>query len=1298
MSFYTALTGLNGAQSDISATSNNIANVNTTGFKRSRAEFGDIFATSPLQNASSSIGSGTILKSVKQQFTQGNITSSLNVLDMAISGQGFFSLKPSLTSGQTVYTRNGSFNVNNDRYVTDSSGQYLLTFPVNSDGSVTAKDLVSAVPLQLPVTSGTPKATTSIELGVNVSATSDVITDNAQFSTGYVFNQNDPTTYNNSTSITIFDDLGNPTIATIYFIRTQAASAADPTNKYETRLVINDTVIDPDLVKAVNDTKQPIFIDRFGQQTTKVPDDNYFLEGKGSALYKLDDLKTLIDSTPAKITGESSGFDFGEEGDKTVTIVTDPMKFNSTRESGDTTSNIYWGTNFMTINVDNSDQPVNIDIRPGSYNAAQLSAEIQRSVNAAYGDDKKIQIVQNVDDTLTIDLLKLNADGTSTGLTTPVSVDLLGDSYVSTLEGITLTGASPDFTREQFLAHSQARLNAALNEYAVTPATDAVDKATALGVGSSLFYRASGKAISTILDQSQAFTFNHRTADDGSGATSNTAANLTANGSLSTGRHLTYSYYGKSPELHVYDSVDAVGDNASATSVSYDQSENTVRFYTGTSNHGLTANSKIRFVGKFYANTTDNANSDYVNGREFTVTTTGTETSGGNTYYYVEASTAGMSFPDSDFTLSVADANNSANIYADESTAVEAYFEGAQNVYKGAEVDFSNKKIVIREIGTTTKHDYTNASMVTKTTAEGAAKNIIDDLVEVFTLTDDETSGGTTLDTYELTGLGENTNAASRDEYLNGDGSTTDKTIPATHWVDEKDPPIEVTYDVLNQRLQFEVDRNLIGTGTNSNFNSFKIYGASTATTTNNLGIPTADDTTETLIRGGEKFSASTFVADGAEIQLNDKRFGVKVSYNSELKAFEFSSGTTGETIAANGAIGVETAQTASDIAVGRYLLSTTDGSITDATDFFSGDNNLLGVGVTKTNAIKTEAKGLAAKAAQAVGASATEDLTQVFRLSNQGNENIFNVSVNGVAGVIEVPQGFYVGTTLAEALQERINQIEDSAGTVGGGITVKYNSATNNFTFTNGTTGRDSTIKVRGASKFGLDNVDLGVGSVPQIYNLTQATNSEGLALYVDANGNKVTTPPANLVDGYYPLYIDEGELTFDKSGRIVSPKQGVHYEKQEAGFSIDLDIDFTKSTQLAQPFFVSTVNQDGFTSGRLDGLEVDASGTVRANYTNGQNNPLGKIVLANFNNQNGLKQIGNATYVETAVSGTATVGEAGAEGFGTVLSGSLERSNVDITEELVNLITAQRNFQANAKSIETTAATTQAIVNIRM
>jgi flagellar hook protein FlgE len=343
MSFYTALTGLNGSQADISATSNNIANVGTTGFKRSRAEFGDIFATSPLQNASSSIGSGTILKGIKQQFTQGNISSSLNALDLAISGQGFFSLKPSLTSAQKVYTRNGSLNVNNDRYVVDSAGQFLLVYPVNDDGSVTAKDLDSALPLQLPVTSGDPQATSNIELGVNVPAAADVVPDRPEFADGYTFDPSNPNTFTNSTSITIFDDLGNPTIATMYFIKTQSASANDPTNKYDTRLVINDTVIDPDLVSSVDDAGNQIFIDRFGMQTTQVPDDNYFLEGKGSALYKKDDLQTLVNSEPAKLTGEQTEFDFGEEGDRLVEIVTDPIQFSATRESGNADSRVYWG-------------------------------------------------------------------------------------------------------------------------------------------------------------------------------------------------------------------------------------------------------------------------------------------------------------------------------------------------------------------------------------------------------------------------------------------------------------------------------------------------------------------------------------------------------------------------------------------------------------------------------------------------------------------------------------------------------------------------------------------------------------------------------------------------------------------------------------------------------------------------------------------------------------------------------------------------------------------------------------------
>ena len=439
MSFYTALTGLNGSQADIAATSNNIANVGTTGFKRSRAEFGDIFATSPLQNSSSSIGSGSILKGVKQQFTQGNIAASLNALDLAISGQGFFALKPSLTSSQVVYTRNGSFNVDNNRNVVDSTGQFLLTYPVNEDGSVTSKTINDAVPLQLPVTSGEPKATSNIDLSINLPADAPVITDNPKFADGYQFSTSDPDSFTNSTSLTIFDDLGNPTIATVYFIKTQASTADDPTNKYDTRLVIDETVINPDLVASVNDNNEQIYIDRFGNETTvaNIPDDNYFSEGKGSALYRKDDLNQKIPSQPAKLTGSQTSFDFGEEGNKLIEITNDPMKFNSTREAGNADSSVFWGKDFLLVNVDDGDVPVSIDLRPGSYNATQLASEVERAINNAYGDDNKLQVRSNVDDTLTVDFYTLNTgDGTLSGLATPVSIDLLASSYVTEQVGI----------------------------------------------------------------------------------------------------------------------------------------------------------------------------------------------------------------------------------------------------------------------------------------------------------------------------------------------------------------------------------------------------------------------------------------------------------------------------------------------------------------------------------------------------------------------------------------------------------------------------------------------------------------------------------------------------------------------------------------------------------------------------------------------------------------------------------------------------------------------------------------------
>lgn len=1259
MSFYTALTGLNGAQSDISATSNNIANVGTTGFKRSRAEFGDIFATSPLQNSSSSIGSGAILKGIKQQFTQGNIASSLNALDLAISGQGFFALKPSLTSSQTVYTRNGSFNVDNDRYVVDSSGQYLLTYPVNTDGSVTAKDLDSAVPLKLPVTSGDPNATSNIQLGVNVPADAPVVTSLPKFANGYVFDPSDAESYTNSTSITIFDDLGNPTIATIYFIKTQNASASDPTNKYDTRLVISDTVIDPNLVAAVNDNGKQIFVDRFGNQTTEVPDDNYFLEGKGSPLYKLDDLRTKVNSQPASIQGEQAGFDFGEEGDKLVEIVTDPLMYQATEEGGNKSSGIFWGKDFLLVNVDDSDAPVSINLRPGKYNATQLAAEVERAINEAYGDDKKFQIVQNVDDELTIDLFKLGSDGSPVSLGDKrITVDLLKETAVSQLSGIAIDGASPDFTKDEFLTHVQQRINATLNDY-IDPTLPSPrnNGATILGLEGRLFTRVLGEKINTLPKDPAIIEIVHTTLESVANVPTLTPST----------KFLAYSSFGNRPSLASFDNkVQLAADSGSF--LTYDPTQNKIALSVPKSFAAESASIQLQFSDPSVPG------ASALNGRSLRLIDLKGVTTGNHTRLEIDASGLGLS--ETSFA-----AGGSANIQLlfNPSSDVEAFFEGSQNGTEGVSTTFNSSKIVLREIGTdanrsTGDSSYKNAFVIQK------ASNI---------------SALTAVSDLGLNKL----------VYENAGSSSNIESMNKLNWVDETNPAVKVSYDGVNQRLQFTVDRTVLGTGTGSNFNSFTVYGAADAQDTNNLGIPDSGNSKQVLIRGGEVLSAESFVADGEEIQLNDKRHGISVAYKSDTKSFVVSSGTTGENIAENGAIGVSNVQKASNIQIGRRALNSLGlpdkGEIINLNNrvIGGGENSVMGFGVTKADYLFSAGRGLAAQSAVATGRAAQGDLTNVFRLTGNGGENVFNISVNGISGVIEIPAGNYVGTTLASALEERINQISDPLTGEGvGGVTVRYSATTNSFTFKTGTTGDASTIKVKGTSRLGLDDVPLGVGAIPKIYNLVQAKNADGVALYVDPDGNVVTTPPENMVSGYYPLYIDEGELTFDKTGKLVSPKNMVSFEQQGDGFSISLAVDFSASTQYAQPFSVLSVEQDGFTSGRLDGLEIDSSGTIRANYTNGQNNPLGKIVVASFNNQNGLKQVGNATYVETAVSGSPQVGEAGSEGFGSIQSGSLERSNVDITEELVNLITAQRNFQAAAKAIETTTTLTQTIINIRM
>jgi flagellar hook protein FlgE len=238
MSFFTSLSGLKGAQSDLAVISNNVANVASIGFKKSRAEFGDLISASPLQSGNVA-GQGTRLKSISQQFTQGGFQTSDRALDLAISGQGFFVTK---TGSQMSFTRNGAFSIDESRYLVDSNGAYVQVLPVDSNGAVTATGISSAQNLQVPLTAGRPKATTTLGLSATFPSDSDIPASRSAYTATfpYKFDRYDPQSYNYSSATTVYDSAGNPQQATIYYTRTSAPTATDPTSTWEARLFVGD--------------------------------------------------------------------------------------------------------------------------------------------------------------------------------------------------------------------------------------------------------------------------------------------------------------------------------------------------------------------------------------------------------------------------------------------------------------------------------------------------------------------------------------------------------------------------------------------------------------------------------------------------------------------------------------------------------------------------------------------------------------------------------------------------------------------------------------------------------------------------------------------------------------------------------------------------------------------------------------------------------------------------------------------------------------------------------------------------
>jgi flagellar hook-basal body protein len=1142
MSFYTSLTGLNAAQAQLGITSNNVSNVGTVGFKKSRAEFGDIFATSPLENASSAIGQGVLLKKVNQQFSQGNIEFSTNSLDLAISGQGFFALKPSQTSNQTVYTRAGSFSVNNDRYVVDSSGQYLQTFPVNDDGSVIATGLGSAKSLQLPSTAGLPQPSSQIELGLNLPAGAAILPESATYTADnpYSFDRNDSDTFNKSTSITVYDSLGNPHIATVYYVKTSSATEINPTNKWDTKIFIGDKELDPSIIAAKNDKSETQYMNKFGQiSTNPAAIDPTFNAAAAHPLYFNDDQQTTVPSSPGATTGgymtrATVGHDFGSTDSNKVTIVNptkevDTFTFGQDLAAGGSVSfaggSATYAQDFITSHNATLDALVNkINAGETAFKAARVDSKV---VLTAYSS-------------AALPAMSVTGTASDDGLGNANSVVALTNTKAETAAAAGWpTEGSGSFSGTDFVSVS-------------------VDGSNAQSIDI-----ASGSYTGTELATLMTLQLNAKFSDEKSYKMPITTADRTIT-------------------LELQDNLGNDINKAMGPQI------NTVTFNNPVVLGG-TATFKMGAAGTEYSQVFDTNNRDTL-----------------------------------------------------DALAVKI---------NAGESDFKVKRVDDTLVVTST----TSSALGTITTPNGSVTGTP---VITSAFTGAETSDLTiVVDQYQ-----DNTTNFSRAELVANVQAKVDAvTYIGTDSVAVTGLPLTVGYDLTTRSLTF--------TPTDATYGSIK---ASSPSTVSAFGL---DSATATFSAVGDAFSGGQIVPTGAvDLDKKQQRQGLLVTYSKDAHKFSFSSGSTGE---------------ASTITVG----------VPSGTVSTGGTSHLLGIGATYATEVKdTLGTGLASTAGTVQGSKAGVDITGTFSVTS--NDNTISVTIDGVDGTVVVPPAAYTGHTFATAIQDRINLIQHADGRQVNDVDVKFDQTTQSFTVTSGTVGATSSVNINGHSNWGFDTTTQIRGTVPQVTVVTQATDAEGNLLYIDQAGKQTTAKP-DATPSWTPIYLDKGELTFDTYGKLISPKEGVAYSPFDPSNGSDLltlGVDYGKfSTQYSAPFSVLSLSQDGYPSGQLDGLDIDSGGVVRANYTNGTQVALGKLMMANFANPNGLKQVGNANFVSTTNSGAADLGEAGSDGFGDIQGGALERANVDLTEELVNLITAQRNFQANAKAIETSSSLTQTIINIR-
>jgi flagellar hook protein FlgE len=1169
----------------------------------------------------------------------------------------------------------------NDQYnVVNQAGQRLMAASVDSSGKANLNDMnVLTIPQK---TTGMAKQTSKVQLGLNFPADAPVIKK--------AFDRNDPTTYNKSTALTVYDAGGNSYLASVYYAKTQDASQASPNNKWQTYVYVGDKLVNASLQQATNAKGEEMYVNKYGELKAKsefkTPEEIAELNSsfaKKTIKFSLDELTDVRVSKPATVTaGLATDLGTGSNDGINFANYKDISKSDLLRLQGSSAINIAMPSeDIVGARVFEFGEAGKVTVTGSTASTGPTLNEVvtQLNNNAGFAAQYVAQAA-----TPEYSITGISDAGLATNPFNKFSINL-GGQLIEVIDLPSDITALKDYL--------EAKLNVAdgmliddAGELDGTPRLTVTFKDGALTVSDTkqrnitemnlaVGNAASGVSAGTGGPTGDAFL--KITAID-----PNVIVDSMIPDATKSIKGITVKVSGVALDsLKSYTSLPTEFPRANA---SFEILEGTsslkVEFGNMTPVEGTSLtdlvqklNKETTFSASYIASidTTDTPNKLVVTAKD-PMNVGDVFTDNITVYTKTDTTPYAALLNDQDDIGPVVISGGVPSIYGQEKKSID----DLKNLFK-VNVDGSTESVVVgldhlldsmaklpesvskKLSGTQIAQELTN--VIARQYGDEKPFNFlsvgpIDKPTFNLTLTTDKKVPLTTLPIY----LG-----AAGDMKIEDMVRNVQKQIDANQTYSGQ---VTVSYDTQKQQLVFAPKGN-----------------GKVAVSSDLTGMGLAEPLVQGVNDASVGLTLTPSVSTPTIRASNDQRYGMKVEYDAVKQSFVFKSGTTGDS----------SSLTITDIRPGSLATQSTKGL------GMTGDANNYIVVPSTVDALR----GITSKPAVLTGNALAVNVENNFSVDATNNQ--FVVSVNGITGTVTIPpKDTYTMGTFMEALQNGINNLQGptknglTSESVNG-VKVSYDTQSNALKFTTGTASTDSYIKITGDARWGLDGLDAAFGSTTTWIKPTAFKDEKGATVYIDGFGEETSTAAGfETLPVWSPVYFDKGELTFDTAGNLVSPKQGAQLDTvylPNGKGALTINIDYSKSTQFASPFSVLSQSQDGAPEGDLVGLAISDDGLVSASFSNGAQKSLAKVVLVNFSNPTGLRQIGDTNYYKTSDSGTPKYGEAGSAGFGTVRSGATERANVDLTQELVDLITEQRNFQANAKAMETSTSMTQTIIQIR-